>query len=280
MNEKPQYKIGLALAGGGARGFAHLGVLRALEEFGIKPDLISGTSAGSLAGAFYADGYSPKEIIELFDDVKFRELVTTAIPRNGFFKMNGLGDFLAKHLRAKTFEELKTPLRVMVSDIEKGEKVLFDQGELIPPILASCAFPIMFEPIKIGERHFVDGGLFENLPVSAIRKDCSFVIGVNISPLCPLKYERTFKYVVERSLHYLMVSNSLVDRELCDYLIESVDIGSYPLFDMSKSHEVYELGYTVASTYLKKNKARIENELFAPPKQESILLRILKLFVN
>ncbi len=280
MNEKPQYKIGLALAGGGARGFAHLGVLRALEEFGIKPDLISGTSAGSLAGAFYADGYSPKEIIELFDDVKFRELVTTAIPRNGFFKMNGLGDFLAKHLRAKTFEELKTPLRVMVSDIEKGEKVLFDQGELIPPILASCAFPIMFEPIKIGERHFVDGGLFENLPVSAIRKDCSFVIGINISPLCPLKYERTFKYVVERSLHYLMVSNSLVDRELCDYLIESVDIGSYPLFDMSKSHEVYELGYTVASTYLKKNKARIENELFAPPKQESILLRILKLFVN
>lgn len=280
MNEKPQYKIGLALAGGGARGFAHLGVLRALEEFGIKPDLISGTSAGSLAGAFYADGYSPKKIIELFDDVKFRELVTTAIPRNGFFKMNGLGDFLAKHLRAKTFEELKTPLRVMVSDIEKGEKVLFDQGELIPPILASCAFPIMFEPIKIGERHFVDGGLFENLPVSAIRKDCSFVIGVNISPLCPLKYERTFKYVVERSLHYLMVSNSLVDRELCDYLIESVDIGSYPLFDMSKSHEVYELGYTVASTYLKKNKARIENELFAPPKQESILLRILKLFVN
>ncbi len=280
MNEKPQYKIGLALAGGGARGFAHLGVLRALEEFGIKPDLISGTSAGSLAGAFYADGYSPKEIIELFDDVKFRELVTTAIPRNGFFKMNGLGDFLAKHLRAKTFEELKTPLRVMVSDIEKGEKVLFDQGELIPPILASCAFPIMFEPIKIGERHFVDGGLFENLPATAIRKDCSYVIGVNVSPLCPLKYERSFKYVVERSLHYLMVSNSLVDRELCDYLIESVDIGSYPLFDMSKSHEVYELGYTVASTYLKKNKARIENELFAPPKQESILLRILKLFVN
>lgn len=276
--DKPQYKLGLALAGGGARGFAHLGVFDALEEIGLKPDIISGTSAGSLAGALYADGYSSKEIMELFKDVKFGELATTSIPRNSFFKTKGLASFLKKHLRAQTFEELAIPLRVMVSDIEQGEKVLFDSGELIPAILASCAFPIMFEPVKIGNRYFVDGGLFENLPVSAIRKDCEKVIGMNITPLCPMKYSRSFKYMVERSLHYLMISNSLHDRELCDYLIESVELGKYPLFEMNKINEIYQMGYKLASSYFEENKERIQKDFFAPPKQESLLTKIQKLF--
>jgi len=274
--KKPQYKLGLALSGGGARGFAHLGVFDALDERGLKPDIISGTSAGSLAAVLYADGYTSKEIMELFKDVGFGELATTSIPHNGFFKTKGLGSFLKKHLRAKTFEELNIPLRVIVSDIEQGEKVLFEQGELIPPILASCAFPIMFEPVKIGNHYFVDGGLFENLPASAIREDCEKVIGMNISPLCPMKYNRSFKYVIERSLHYLMISNSLHDRELCDYLIESIELGQYPLFEMSKTEEIYQKGYELANSYFEENKERIQKDFFTPPKQESLLVKILK----
>ena len=276
--EKPQYKLGLALAGGGARGFAHLGVFDALEERGLKPDIISGTSAGSLVGVLYADGYTTKEIMELFKDVKFGELATTSIPRNGFFKTKGLGSFLKRHLRAKTFEELNVPLRVVVSDIEQGEKVIFDSGELIPPLLASCAFPIMFEPVKIGNRYFVDGGLVENLPASSIRQDCEIVIGMNITPLCPMKYNRSFKYVIERSLHYLMISNSLPDRELCDYLIESVELGKYPLFEMNKTNEIYQKGYELANSYFEENKERIRKDFFTPPKQESMIMRIIKLF--
>lgn len=272
------YKLGLALAGGGARGFAHLGVFDALAERNLKPDIISGTSAGSLAGVFYADGYTSKEIMELFKDMSFGELVTTSIPRDGFLKMNRLSSFLKKHLRAKTFEELKTPLRVIASDIELGEKVVFDSGELIPPVLASCTFPIVFQPLKIGDRYFVDGGLFENLPASSIRDDCEKVIGVNINPLCPMKYSRSLKYVIERSLHYLMISNSLPDREKCDYLIESVELGQYPLFELTKMNEIYQKGYALANTYFEENKYRIEKDFFASPEPESFFNKIQRLF--
>ena len=269
-----KYKLGLALSGGGARGFAHLGVFDALHERGLKPDIISGTSAGSLAGAFYADGYTPKEVLGLFQSVKFGELATTSFPREGFFKMDGLAAFLKKNLRAQTFEELKMPLRVMCSDIETGEKVLFDSGELIPPILASCAVPIVFEPVKIGDKHLVDGGLFINLPASVLRKDCE--IGVNVSPLCPLEYNKSLKYIVERSLHYLMAENAYPDRKLCDYLIESTEVGKYPLFELKKATQIYQKGYETANTCFEENKERLKRDFFAPPKQESIFTRFLK----
>lgn len=271
-NVKPPYRLGLALAGGGARGFAHLGAFDALEERGLKPDIIAGTSAGSLAGAFYADGYSAKEILELFEGVKFGEFASTSLPKNSFFKMTGLRSFLQKHLRARTFEELRIPLRVVASNIETGESVLFDRGELIEPILASCAVPIVFEPIKIGNKYLVDGGLFVNLPASILRNDCEKLIGVNISPLSPLKYNKSFKYVVERSLHYLMASNAIHDREVCDYLIESLKVGKYPLFDLSKAKEIYQAGYAVAKKTLDENSERLEADFFTAPSSKSASL--------
>lgn len=279
---KQKHKLGLALSGGGARGFAHLGVLKVLNEKGLRPDLLSGTSAGALAGVFYADGYTPKETLSFFKGIRFGELATTSLPRNGFFKMDALADFLAKHLRAKTFEELQIPLRVVASDIETGESIVFEKGELIPPVLASCAFPIVFEPVKIDGRYLVDGGLFKNLPVSVIRKDCEKVIGVNVSPLCPMAFNRSFKYVIERSLHYLMVSNVLPDRDQCDYLIESFDLGKFPLFDLRKSTQIYKLGYEISQAYFEENKARVQQDFFAHPKQPqdvSLFTVLKKLFV-
>lgn len=267
-----KHKLGLALSGGGARGFAHLGIFDVLAEKGLKPDIISGTSAGALAGVFYADGHPSDEILEFFKKVKFGELATTSLPRNGFFKLDGLATFLEKHLHARTFEELQIPLRVVASDIETGESVVFDRGELIPPILASCAFPIVFEPVKIKEQYLVDGGLFVNLPASVIRPDCEKVIGVNVSPLCPMKFNRSFKYVIERSLHYLMVSNVMPDRETCDYLIESVDLGKFPLFELSKSAVIYQCGYETAKAYFEANDARLQKDFFAPAKQPDISL--------
>ncbi|MDD3061443.1 MAG: patatin-like phospholipase family protein [Massilibacteroides sp.] len=272
------YKLGLALGGGGVRGFAHLGVLDALQERGLKPDILSGSSAGALAGVFYADGYSTKEIIAFFKGIKFGELATTSLPRSGFFKMDGLAKFLEKHLKARTFEELKTPLRVMVSDIENGESILLDTGELIPAVLASCAFPIVFQPIKIGERYYVDGGLFRNLPASALRKDCEKVIGVNISPLCPMKYSASLKYIIERSLHYLMVENAMTDRKICDYLIESTEIGNYPIFDLRKGKDIYKKGYEVAHAYFEENKKRLQQDFFIPPTEGKNISFFQKIF--
>ena len=108
--------LGYALSGGGAKGFAHLGALKVLEKSGLKPDVIAGTSAGALAGVFYADGYQPEEIIELFKKRDFRDFVELSIPKSGLLKSTGLHGFLKKNLRAKCFEDLKIPFFSVATD--------------------------------------------------------------------------------------------------------------------------------------------------------------------
>lgn len=258
--KKNKYDLGLVLSGGGAKGFAHLGVLQALNENGIFPDIISGTSAGAFAGVLYADGHSPKEILSFFKQKKFQEFAEFGIPQGGFFKSTKFKSFLKAHLRAKTFEELRTPLHVVATDIEDGTLKIFTKGELVSAVVASCTVPLVFAPVEIDGRHYVDGGLLKNFPVSTIRKDCRMIFGVNVSPIRPLSYKQSLKYVAERSFHYMSSSNTFQDRKLCDYLIESADLASYSMFDLDNVDEIYENGYRLALEYIEKEKSRIEND--------------------
>ena len=119
--EKKKYKLGLALSGGGARGFAHPGAIKAIEDFGLKPEIISGTSAGALAGVFYADGYAPEEIIKLFVGKDFREFVNIQMPVAAIFGTTGFRRFLKKYLHAKNFEDLQVPIKVVATNLTKGK---------------------------------------------------------------------------------------------------------------------------------------------------------------
>lgn len=258
---KPMYKWGVALSGGGARGFAHLGALQAMEERGIKPEIISGTSAGSLAGAFYADGYSPKEIYAIFQSIKFRNIVSTTLLQDGFFKTTGLQATLERYLRAKRFEDLKIPLRVVASDIEEGKPYYFTSGELIPAVIASCSVPIVFTPTEIDGHHYVDGGMFVNFPVSVIRKDCQRIIGIDVSPVITMKYDRSFRYIIERSMNYMVGANTKEEIKLCDYLIGSNEVSQYSLFDLKHGEDIYNKGYNMAVECLDKNKERIARDM-------------------
>lgn len=260
-NDRQIYKLGLALSGGGAKGFAHLGVLQALEERGFSPEVISGTSAGAFAGVFYADGYTPQEIASFFKEMKFKEFAEFMIPKGGFFKTSGFESFLKKHLRAKKFEDLKVPLRVVATDIELGKSHVFEKGALIPAVIASCSVPIVFTAKEINKHYYVDGGLFKNFPVSVIRKECSTIIGVNVSPITSMDYKPTLKYMLERSFHYMSGSNTLLDRNLCDYLIESTGLSDYSMFDLEHVDEIYQRGYNLASAYLEDNKDRLNEDL-------------------
>lgn len=253
MVEKQKYNIGLALSGGGAKGFAHLGVFKALNEKGIYPEVISGTSAGAFAAVFYADGYEPDEIKTFFQHKAFREFVEFTIPQGGLFKSSGLVSFLKKHLRARKFEDLKIPLRAVATDIERGEMKVFSSGSLVPAIVASCSVPIIFTPVEIDNGYYVDGGLFKNFPVSVIREDCEKIIGVNVSPITALKYKKSLKYIAERSFHYMSGSNTLLDRNLCDCLIESPDLSGYSMFDLDHVDEIFEAGYTLTKQVLENN---------------------------
>ena len=165
------------------------------------------------------------------------------IPDGGFFKIDAFQKFITKKLRAKTFEELKIPLRIVATDLDKGRSVVFSTGKLIEPIVASCSIPVLFSPKIIDGVHYVDGGVLKNFPVSTIRDDCEKVIGVNASPLVADDYKTTILNVAARSYHFMFKANILHDKELCDLLIEPIDMGNYEIFNVDKGREIFELGY-------------------------------------
>jgi NTE family protein len=245
-----KYKLGLALSGGGARGFAHPGALKAIEDSGLKPEIIAGTSAGALAGVFYADGYRPEEIMELFANKDFKEFAEIQIPKVAIFGNSGFRKFLKKYLRAKTFEDLSIPLKVVTTNLDDGKSATFQKGPLIDPVVASCSIPILFNPVVIDSVNYVDGGLFKNFPVSEIRSECEKVIGVNVSPLVSKKYNKTIMHIAERSYHYMSRNNTLLDRQLCDTLIEMEDLTYYKTFDLVSAEKIFKIGYDHAQKAL------------------------------
>lgn len=158
-------RVGLVLSGGGARGFAHIGVLRVLEREGAHFDVIAGTSMGAILGALYANGQRADDLYRLADTTSWREVVDLSL-QTGLFKGDRLESFLAAHLPA-TFEQLKLPLAVTTTDIETGEGVVHMEGDLVRAVRASSSFPGAFEPIELHGRTLADGGIVNNLPVAA-----------------------------------------------------------------------------------------------------------------
>ena len=248
--ESKPYKIGIALSGGGIKGLCHAGVLKALEEQGIRPDILSGVSSGAVVGALYADGYSPDEIAKLFEDISFRRMTKLQIPDGGFFKIDTFQRFMSKNLRAKTFEDLKIPLRVVATNLDKGCSVVFSSGKLLEPVIASCSVPVLFSPKIIDGVRYVDGGVFKNFPVSTIRNQCEKVIGINASPMVADDYKPTIMNVAARSYHFMFKANIIHDKELCDLLIEPIDMGNYETFGVDKGREIFELGYRTTKQLL------------------------------
>ncbi|NDV46503.1 phospholipase [Paludibacter sp. 221] len=239
----PKQRIGIALSGGGIKGLCHAGALKALEEYGIKPDIISGVSAGAIVGALYADGHSPDEIGDFFRNVTFRQMTKIEM-HGGFFKINEFENFLDERLRAKNFEDLQIELKIVATDLDKGKSVTFSQGTLLQKIIASCTVPVLFAPTAIDGINYVDGGVLKNFPVSTIREDCDVLIGINASPMVAAEYKLGIMSVAMRSYHFMMKANTLHDKEICDILIEPTDMGNYDTFDVGKGNEIFEVGYT------------------------------------
>lgn len=161
--------IGLALGGGFARGIAHVGVLRVLEEAGIPVRFVAGTSVGALVGAAYCSGLCPDELEDLALRVRFKTFARWTLSRHGFATNERMIGFLNGALKVKTFEELRVPLAVTTTDLNTGEGVVFRSGPLVEPVRASCAYPGMFLPVNIGGRWLVDGMLAHAVPTRPLR---------------------------------------------------------------------------------------------------------------
>lgn len=243
-----EHFLGYALSGGGAKGFAHLGALKVLEKCGLKPDVIAGTSAGALAGVFYADGFHPEEIAELFRKKEFRQFVEISIPRAGFFKSTGLHSFLKNNLRSKRFEDLQIPFYVIATDWNRAASVAFSNGDdLVDAVVASCSVPVIFNPQNINGIPYVDGGLLKNFPVSVIRKQCKYVIGVNVALMIPPAEKSTIRNMMERTFNLMSNANTVVDRAQCDILIETKGIDKYRMFDLHNMEIIANAGFNNAA---------------------------------
>ena len=174
-------KLGLALSGGAAYGYAHLGVLRVLEKYGIKPDIITGTSVGSLVGGGIASGFTAEEFINLALDLKWTDIASLTIPKEGLVDLEKLEQYINKHFKVKKIQDTKIKFAAVVTDLVTAKGKIIKEGPIAPAIRASCSIPGIFTPAVIGGNLFVDGGVIDNLPVEAAREmGADFVIAVDV----------------------------------------------------------------------------------------------------
>ncbi len=175
-------RIGLALGGGAARGFAHIGVIEVLEEAGIRPDLVVGTSAGSLIAAMFADGKTGHELASLARTMDEGALTDWAFPSRGLIRGEALARYVRTQTTSRNIEQTKLPLGIVATELDNGDPVLFRRGDIGTSVRASSAVPAVFQPVRIGAHEYVDGGLVAPVPVRFAREmGADFVIAVDIS---------------------------------------------------------------------------------------------------
>ncbi|MES2780502.1 MAG: patatin-like phospholipase family protein [Bacteroidota bacterium] len=251
-SENKKYKTGIVLSGGGARGFAHLGVLKALNESNIFPETISCVSAGSIVGVLYADGYSPDEILALFEHTDLYSMLRFYRPSLGMLKAIGLRKLLTKSLSVGRIEDLKMPVIISATDFGSATTEYFTNGSIVDAVMASSAIPLILKPYTINGKMYVDGGLMNNLPIEPLIGKCDEIIGVNVNPVKEMTQFNSFRNYADRVLHLAIRANVNNNIQKCDIYIEPEGLSNYQLFKISAAREIFEIGYKHAKLLLLK----------------------------
>lgn len=248
-------KLGLVLSGGGIRGVAHIGVIKALLENGIEPQVVSGSSAGSVVGALYCQGYTPDQMLEFFKITPLFHLNKFAFSKPGFIDTDKFYADFKKYFPHNDFNGLKKKLFVTTVDLCEGLIKVFDKGELIKPLLASSAFPGLFSPVEIDEVLYADGGILDNFPTAPLIDNCETLIGVYASPLnriSPKGLKHSIN-VLERAIRINYSKRSRAKFRHCGLLINPAKLVKYNLLDIGKIEEIYQIGYESALETIKEN---------------------------
>ncbi len=235
--------IGVALGGGFARGIAHIGVLKVLEEENISVRIVTGTSVGALMGAAYCSGVSLGELEELAHNVRFTTFARWTLSRCGFASNDRMISFLTRTLKVKTFEELRIPLGITATDFNTGEGVVFHSGSMIEPVRASCAYPGMFLPVQIRGRYLVDGMLSHPVPTRPLREmGAARVLAVHLKGTWANgKAPRHLFDVIGQSFAIAQDAMSCLWREAADVVIEP-DVAGFAYDDFKRSDDLIRVG--------------------------------------
>ncbi|MGI0105709.1 patatin-like phospholipase family protein [Salinimicrobium sp. WS361] len=243
FRKKYEYKVGITLSGGSARGYAHVGVLKALHEHGIEPQIISGTSMGAVVGVLYAAGYSPEKIQTILTEETFSKMTNFSWRRTGLYKLEKMKVALEKYITEDDFSSLKKPFYLALSNLNKACGEMRSSGALFDYIIASCSVPGFFAPIVLEEGNYVDGGLLCNLPASAIREKCRYLIGSHVNFADPKNDFSGPRSIMERAINLGITQNTKPEMEMCDVVIDPPEMQNYTLLDFSKIEEIIKVGY-------------------------------------
>jgi len=241
-----KHKVGLVLSGGGARGIVHLGIIKALEELGIKPDIVSGTSAGAIAGAFLAAGYTVEDIVKIVKKGHFFSFSNIVLSKAGIFSMKRFEQIYMQYFKNNSFDDLCKPLYIATTDILKAEVVYFSSGNLAKAIMASSCIPLVFQPVEHNNTMYVDGGVLNNFPLEPIEGKCEKIIGIYANSMQKELTKIKLKEIVDRSYHLAMIGSVKTKSEKCTVYLEPPDMSRYSLFDVKKADEIFEHGYNYA----------------------------------
>lgn len=220
-------RLGLALGGGAARGFAHVGVLQVLEEAGIQPQLVVGTSAGSMVAAFYASGRNGEQLQKLAETMEEAAITDWNLPLSsrGFLKGDALAKYVSAVTDSKRIEDLAMPLGIVATDLHTGLGVLFQKGDIATAVRASSAVPAMFDPVRIGGREYVDGGLVSPVPVRYARQmGADVVLAVDIS-------SNPESNKTGGMLQVLLQTFSIMGKSIKEYELKEAEIVVKPALD-------------------------------------------------
>jgi len=235
--------IGVALGGGFARGIAHIGVLKVLEQEGIPVRVVTGTSVGALIGASYCSGRSISELEEIAHNSRFTSFARWTLSRYGFASNDRMTSFLTRTLKVKTFEELRIPLGVAATDFNTGEGVVFHSGQIIDPVRASCAYPGMFLPVNIRGRYLVDGMLSHPVPTRPLREmGAERVLAVHLKGLwVDGGAPRHLFAVIGQSFAIAQDAMSSLWRQAADVVVEP-EVGGFAYDDFKRAGELIHVG--------------------------------------
>ena len=248
-------KIGLVLSGGGVRGVAHIGAIKALEEHGIFPTHISGSSSGAIVGALYAYGYGWKDIYLFFKTIEILNIKKYAFGKPGFIDAEKFYPDFKRFIKKDNFNALKKSLSITATDILNGNLKTFTSGELIKPLLASAAFPGIFAPVKIGESYYIDGGALNNFPVEYLKKECDVIIGVYVNgyqnvTIRDLKHSYS---VVERAFKLKSVQEDYAKFKDCDLVVLPKQLDGFGTFEKKYLQKIFRIGYNATKEALDNN---------------------------
>ncbi len=247
MNE---ISYGLALSGDGARSFAHIGVFKALEEFGIQPEVISGTSMGAVLGSFIAAGYSFSELDKIIKNRSQSGLLKMVLPNLEVTSHEPIRKIL-KNFLPENIEDLKIPMHISATDLTLGNNVILTKGNLADALIASCSIPITLKPIKINGNYCVDGGLTKNLPASTIRGKCEVLIGSQVNFIDKEAGIDTVSSILERCFRIGIYNSVKTDRAVCNLLIEPQEVEQIDPLNFRESAKIIDIGYHAAHKVLK-----------------------------